>query len=132
MSTAQWPPKTLREIITWLSNCAPELLKPFRRSLGSLNGVKVQRALFVWSLGTRVRHRRVESRQGIMATLPAGFRDLSHGCSKGVSTAQRSHRVNTDCAFCVRILPFCDGADALRGIAISTIRLDRHTKGCSR
>jgi molybdopterin/thiamine biosynthesis adenylyltransferase len=48
VSTTQWPPKTLRDIIAWLSSHAPELLKPFRRSLGSLNGLKVQRALFIF------------------------------------------------------------------------------------
>jgi molybdopterin/thiamine biosynthesis adenylyltransferase len=46
--TSQWPPQTLREFIAWLSSADPELLKSYRRSLGSLNGVKVGRVLFVF------------------------------------------------------------------------------------
>jgi molybdopterin/thiamine biosynthesis adenylyltransferase len=45
---SQWPPQTLRDFIAWLSTADPELLKSYRRSLGSLNGVKVNRALLVF------------------------------------------------------------------------------------
>lgn len=47
-NASQWPPRTLREVTAWLSAAAPELVKVYRRSLGTLNGVNVRRALFIF------------------------------------------------------------------------------------